>query len=246
MPQQPEPAIAALERALLAMDRVTAYRVLAGREAADPGAIPGLDGARIAPIPLERLDALLVPVLRSIGNGWGAGRVALSQVYMSARIAEEIISRSEPADRPVRIAAPVIGLATLEDRHELGKRIVALTLRAAGYPVIDYGAGIGADDLAERAQADRVEILLVSTLMLRAAMRVEALATRLGESATRPHVVVGGAPYLFDDSLWKEVGADAMGRSASDAIDLVRALVPGPTIGARAAALVAEAPEVTA
>jgi methanogenic corrinoid protein MtbC1 len=36
--------------------------------------------------------------------------------------------------------------------------------------------------------------------------------------------VVGGAPFLLDDELWKEVGADAMGRSASEAIEIVEAM----------------------
>ena len=157
MPEHPEGAIATLERALLAMDRVTAYRILTGSDEPGPGLVPGLDGASIPPIPLERVDALLVPVLRSIGNGWGAGSVALSQVYMSARIAEEIISRVAPVARPVRSPAPVIGLATLEDRHELGKRIVGISLRAVGYPVIDYGSGILAEELADRAAADGVQ-----------------------------------------------------------------------------------------
>ncbi|MEI7743071.1 MAG: cobalamin-dependent protein [Chloroflexota bacterium] len=229
MPQETPADVAALERALLTMDRVAAVRILAGTDHPGSGSVPGLDGASLPPIPLERVDRLLVPVLRSIGNAWGAGRAALSQVYMSARIADEIIGRVEPSARVVRANAPVIGVATLEDRHELGKRIVLLSLRAVGYPVIDYGAGIGVDDLAERADRDGVEVLLVSTLMLRAAIRVEALAARLGEMRVRPRLVVGGAPYLFDAGLWREVGADAMGRSASDAIDLVEAA--GPAAG---------------
>ena len=34
-------------------------------------------------------------------------------------------------------------------------------------------------------------------------------------------VIVGGAPFLFDDKLWREVGADAMGRNAAEAVTLV-------------------------
>jgi methanogenic corrinoid protein MtbC1 len=33
-------------------------------------------------------------------------------------------------------------------------------------------------------------------------------------------VAVGGAPFLFDGQLWREVGADAMGRSAGDAVSI--------------------------
>jgi len=33
---------------------------------------------------------------------------------------------------------------------------------------------------------------------------------------------VGGAPFIFDPNLWQEVGADAMGRNAADAIKLLQ------------------------
>jgi trimethylamine corrinoid protein len=213
--------LADLERALLAMDRLGAARLLSGPLAHEIIGVPGLDGARMPPIPVERVDGLLVPALRSIGNAWGAGRVALSQVYTAARLADEIVAGIETSGRPYRTPAPRIGLAVLEDRHELGKRIVSMTLRAVGYPVHDYGAGITAESLAEHAAADELDILLVSTLMLRSAFRVEVLRRELDSFSRRPRIVVGGAPYLFDASLWKEVGADAMGRSASDAIELV-------------------------
>jgi methanogenic corrinoid protein MtbC1 len=222
--------LADLERALLGMDRTTAARVLAGPAAPEIVGVPGLDGARMPPIPVERIDGLLVPALRSIGNAWGAGRVALSQVYMAARVADEIVAGIEATARPHRSPAPKMGLAVLEDRHELGKRIVSMTLRAVGYPVHDYGAGITVESLAEHAAADELDILLVSTLMLRSAIRVEALRKELDTYARRPRIIVGGAPYLFDEGLWHEVGADAMGRSAADAIELVgdAPLVPGP------------------
>ncbi len=121
------PEAADLERALLGMDRVAAARILTG-EPSTPAhhAVPGIDGAAIPPIPLARIDRLLVPVLRSIGVKWGSGRAALSQVYMAARIAEEIVERIDADARPVRTFSPRIGVAVLEDRHELGKRIVTM------------------------------------------------------------------------------------------------------------------------
>jgi methanogenic corrinoid protein MtbC1 len=36
---------------------------------------------------------------------------------------------------------------------------------------------------------------------------------------------VGGAPFLFDNQLWQEVGADAMGNSAAEAVTIVERLM---------------------
>ena len=41
------------------------------------------------------------------------------------------------------------------------------------------------------------------------------------EAGVVVRVIVGGAPFLFDDKLWREVGADAMGRNAAEAVALV-------------------------
>jgi methanogenic corrinoid protein MtbC1 len=105
----------------------------------------------------------------------------------------------------------------------LGKRIVCSVLRAAGWSVIDYGHGT-AESLAARAISDGLDILLVSALMLPSAMDVRRLTRALSASGAGVRVVVGGAPFVFDEQLWREVGADAVGRNASDAIAIVRRL----------------------
>ncbi|MBF0249091.1 MAG: cobalamin-binding protein, partial [Alphaproteobacteria bacterium] len=43
----------------------------------------------------------------------------------------------------------------------------------------------------------------------------------LDETRLRPTIFVGGAPFRFDTQLWREVGADAMGFSATDAVGLI-------------------------
>lgn len=57
--------------------------------------------------------------------------------------------------------------------------------------------------------------------MLPSALHVRDLVMRLKSARLDVKVVVGGAPFLFDPELWREVGADAMGRSASDAAGII-------------------------
>jgi methanogenic corrinoid protein MtbC1 len=76
-----------------------------------------------------------------------------------------------------------------------------------------------------RVVQDRVEILLVSVLMLPSALRVKELRARLTQAGRNIKIAVGGAPFRYDDQLWREVGADAMGRTASDAVKIVRQFV---------------------
>lgn len=196
------------EAALLRLDREEAARLLRS-SATGPD---GLDG----------VERLVSSSLARIGEAWERGDVALSQIYMGGRICEELVDEVLPRGAPGRKVQPRLAIVVLEDRHALGKRIVYSCLRAAGYELTDLGQGLTVEEAVARCREGEIELLLVSTLMLPAALRVGALTARLREEGLSTKVMVGGAPFLFDERLWREVGAEAMGRSAGDAIQLVR------------------------
>lgn len=201
-----------LEQALLALDRMSAKKAL--------------EAALTAAEPFEIVDQVVTPALQRIGQGWEQGRVALSQIYMAGRICEEQVAATLPVPRAGAAARqPTMAIAVLEDHHNLGSRVVQSLLRASGFEVLDYGHGVSVGALAERVIADGVRILLVSTLMLPAALRVKDLTARLSTVGDRVFVVVGGAPFRFDSQLWQEVGADRMGKNATEAIAIVSELV---------------------
>ena len=203
----------AFERALLSTDAVAARREFS--------AAAEREGTFAA------METLVVPALQRIGDAWEAGDLALAQLYLAGRIAEEVVTAALPATNPFVAGVPPIAIAVLEDHHVLGKRLVLSALRAAGYGVTDYGRGVGVDDLVTRCAADRPRILLVSTLMLPSALRVRDLAAGLAGLDERPALIVGGAPFRLDPELWREVGADAGGRNSADAIALVRRFLGG-------------------
>lgn len=198
------------EQALLALDRLQAEEIL--RAAVDLHR------------PVELVEGVVAPTLDRIGAGWDSGEVALSDIYMASRLCEEVVEALLPkvAAEPGEPTRMPVAVALLEDFHMLGEHIVASVLRSAAIPVVDYGR-VTVEQLVERVEAEGVRIVLVSALMLRAALRVKALREALDERGLdQVKLVVGGAPFRFDPELWKQVGADAMGRQAMDAIALVR------------------------
>ncbi|HLP31534.1 MAG TPA: cobalamin-dependent protein, partial [Geothrix sp.] len=193
-------------------------------------ALESLERSRVAKVletaiqrhsPLEVVESLIRPALEAVGEDWSAGKIALSQVYMSGRICEDILGDLLPAAAQARGASPRCAIAVLSDYHLLGKRIVLSVLRACGYDVHDYGR-MEPQALVTRVLADQVDILLISVLMLPAALRVREVRAGLDARGSRTRIVVGGAPFLFDPGLWQEVGADAMGRHAADAEAILR------------------------
>lgn len=207
-----------LEDALLAMDRAAVLLVIAAAARANDATHAGL------------ADEIIVPALARIGDQWEAGTVALSQVYMSARILEEVL---EAWFQPVRDrrAGPRIGIGVLEDYHALGKRIVHAILNSAGRDVVDLGTALSVDAMVEAAIAADIQVLMISVLMFNKALHVSQVVEKLKASGHgHIRVVVGGAPFVMDPELWRRVGADACGRNASEALRLSAARYEGVTL----------------
>jgi len=200
------------KNALLLLDR-TAVRHILQETIGRLGLVPSLEW-------------LVTTSLEDIGRSWEEGKIALSQVYMSARICEDLSDEFLPSGNRDHVDTPRMAVAVFEDYHLLGKRIVCSILRSAGHDPIDYGR-VDIETVLQLVAHDRIRILFLSVLMLPSALHIAELRRRLDQAAIPVKIVVGGAPFRFDEKLWQEVGADAMGRTASDAIDIVNRVTGG-------------------
>jgi len=200
------------QQALLSMDRLAAKKIVTK--------------ASEELTPLELVDHIIVTALTRIGESWERGDAALSQVYMSGRICEELVDGLLPPGDPQRKDQPSMAIAVLNDYHLLGKRIVYSVLRAGGFDLKDYGR-VTVDEVIGKVKADQTRVLLISTLMLHSALHVRDVVAGLKAADLNVKVVVGGAPFRFDTQLWREVNADAMGHSASDVPGIVRTILGG-------------------
>lgn len=195
-------------QALLAINRVAARDILK-REATEAA---------------NSLEQIMTGALQQIGDLWEKGQSSLAQVYMSGLICEELLQELLPQTAPMDALDPV-AIVTFQDYHTLGKRIILSALKVHGFRVRDYGYGIQPQNLVEMLKRDNIRVLLLSTLMLPAALNVEKLRTMVDASGFKVKIIVGGAPFRFDKQLWRQVGADAMGYTASDAIALTKSML---------------------
>lgn len=199
-----------LVSALLDSDRATAGRIL------DEHLDPSQQG-QLA----EVLDGLVAPALVAIGEAWEAGTIALSQVYASGLLCQTLVADRVPAGVTERAAQPRIAVGVLDDAHVLGKVIVVQMLRSAGYRVADWGARLEVADIVDRAVEEDVEVLMLSVLMLRSALKVAEVRAGLMAAGLDVTIVVGGAPFRLDSGLAAEVGADHVGASAADVLPIM-------------------------
>ena len=197
-----------LESALLSLDEAAAENIIrnAVKEAS----------------PIKIAGDLISTTLKRIGDIWEKGDLSLSQVYMSGLICERIIDKVLPAESASRKNQPKMAIAVLEDFHMLGKRIIYSSLRASGIELVDLGGGLSIEDLVRIVEEQKIKILLISVLMLPSALHIKNLKSRLTDDVK---IVVGGAPFRFDENLWKEIGADYYGKDSAEAIEIVSKLM---------------------
>ena len=200
----------AFEKALLDMDRRTAMKILTD-------ACKSIE-------PIAFVEQVIVPALERIGDDWDKGLVALSRVYMSGRICEDLVDTILPPASPKRTSQPAMAIAVLDDYHSLGKRVIYSSLRASGYELLDLGR-VDVEELVNQIIEQKLRIVLISVLMLPSALHVKQVVERLKQQNHDAKIVVGGAPFRFDRQLWQEVGADATGANISDALKIIHSIM---------------------
>ncbi|SHE60553.1 cobalamin B12-binding domain-containing protein [Alkalibacter saccharofermentans] len=205
--------IEAFQSALLQIDRIKAEEIV--------------EKCYLENKSFESLEHLTMGALEYVGSGWEEGEFSLSQVYMSGVICEELIEKYMPKYGIKTKKEHRIGIGVLQDHHALGKRIVYSVLRAGGYDLIDFGQGLSVEEIVGKTIDKQIDFLLISTLMLPSALQVKTVVEKLREKKSTVKIIVGGAPFRLDNSLWKKVNADADGKNGTKVSKTIEILARG-------------------
>ena len=128
----------------------------------------------------------------------------------------------------VREGIPTLGRVVIGsvrgDLHDIGKNLVGILLKGAGFDVIDLGHDVAPERMV-RAAADEGAAVIGMSALLTTTMPVMAdviALLRAGGLAGKVRTVVGGAPVSA--AFAREIGADAYGFDAGNAVDVVKEL----------------------
>ena len=177
--------------------------------------------------PVKVLKQAIVPGIERAGELWHDNVYFMPDVVLSAEAFKAAMKAVEPhlAGREITKLGTVIMGVVAGDMHDLGKSIVIAMLTGAGFEVIDLGVDVPTETFIEKISELKPDIMGVGCYMTTTMLELKAMITFLKNNGLRDKVkiMIGGVPTTqqFAD----EIGADAWGKDALDAVDKARKLM---------------------
>ncbi|MGD8397041.1 MAG: corrinoid protein [Candidatus Eiseniibacteriota bacterium] len=172
------------------------------------------------------LDDGLIAGMAVVGERFKAHEIFLPEVLLAARAMYAGMDRLKPL--LIRDGIPSLGKVVIGsvqgDLHDIGKNLVGIMLKGAGYEVIDLGNDVAPERFVETALAEEATIIGMSALLtttMPVMRRVVELARERGGGRIR--TIIGGAPVSAEYA--REIGADAYAFDAANATDEVKRLL---------------------
>lgn len=180
-------------------------------------------------VPAETiLEDGLIAGMTVVGIRFRDNEIFVPEVLVSARAMKAGLAHLEPifsASGIPPVGTVVIGTVK-GDIHDIGKNLVGMMLRGAGFRVIDLGVNTATQKFLDAIAEHRPQIVgmsaLLTTTMGQMKLNIDAFRT----AGLDVRVMVGGAPVSVEYAA--RIGADAHGANATEAVEKALQLVAGP------------------
>ena len=175
----------------------------------------------------EILDHGLIAGMSVIGKKFRDHEIFLPEVLISAKAMYAGLDLLRPLfiKEEVPTAGKVVIGTVKGDLHDIGKNLVSIMLKGAGYEVIDLGKDVAAETFIEAAEREQAGIIAMSALLTTTMPEMKRVTDLIKEQGLDGKIktIVGGAPLTEETSI--ELGADAYGYDAAVAVERVKALM---------------------
>ena len=172
----------------------------------------------------EILDKGLISAMSVIGGKFKNNEVYVPEVLIAARAMHAGLSILEPE----LVKAGVEPLAKVSigtvkgDLHDIGKNLVAMLLKGAGFAVMDLKIDVTAEAFVESAKAGS-QLICLSALLTTTMPQMKVIVDAIKEAGLDTPVMVGGAPVT--QGYADEIGASGYAADAASAVDTARELL---------------------
>jgi len=175
--------------------------------------------------PESILNDGLIAGMNIIGERFKNNEVYIPEVLIAALAMKTAMEVLEP--KLVEAGVEPIGKAAVGtvqgDLHDIGKNLVVMMLKGAGFEVIDLGVNVSAQAFVEKAKETNAKIIGMSALLTTTMPSMEKTVKAVRQAGLAVKTMIGGAPVT--QAYADKIGADGYAPDAASAVDLAKALI---------------------
>ena len=171
------------------------------------------------------LEEGLIAGMNTVGERFKANEFYIPEVLIAARAMKMAMEILEPKliEAGVEPLAKAVLGTVKGDLHDIGKNLVVMMLKGAGFDVTDAGTDVAIEDFVAKTKESGAQIVGLSALLTTTMPSMEKTIQALKDAGVNVKVMIGGAPVTqgFAD----KIGADGYAPDAASAVDLAKSLI---------------------
>ncbi len=177
--------------------------------------------------PEDILNKGLINGMNVIGEQFKNYKIFLPDVLMAAKAMYAGTNELKPL--LIKAGIPSRGKVVIGtvhgDLHDIGKNLVGIMLKGAGFDIIDLGNDVPAEQFVMTAEKENAHVIGMSALLTTTMPAMKQVTDLVKEKNLQNKIktIVGGAPLSEESAI--EMGADAYGFDAANAVIRVKALI---------------------
>ena len=169
---------------------------------------------------------VLVPAQQEIGLQWHLGQLGIAEEHLGTATTQRLLTLLAAAtERPTDNGRKAIVAGVAGDPHDMGVRLLADFLDVAGWTSICLGGDVPSGEIARAAARYDADLLALSATLGRHVDRVsDTIVASRALAGGKLKILVGGRAFAEAPDLWRSIGADGYGRSATEAVTVAAEL----------------------
>ena len=176
--------------------------------------------------PVKRiLDEGLIGGMDVLAARWKRNEVYIPEVLIAARAMKTAMEVLEP--ELVKAGVKPVGTfmigTVVGDLHDIGKNLVSMMFKGAGFQVTDIGIDVPVDKFVEQAKATGAQIIGMSALLTTTMPALDKTLKAMRDAGVKSKIMVGGAPVT--QAYADKIGADGYAQDAATAVDVAKKLL---------------------
>jgi len=176
--------------------------------------------------PVDIIKKGLTEGMDVVGQKFETEEYFLPDMLASAEAVGAATEVLEPhlAKSGIKPKGKIIVATVKGDLHDIGKNIVSILLRGAGYTVKDLGNNVAPQAIVDAVGKESPQFLGLSALLTSTRIRMGETIQALTERGLRDKVkvIIGGAPV--SEEFARSIGADGYGDDGFEAVRVTEAL----------------------